>query len=105
MVLRFWHYVQTRELIISESSSILAVFGRLAAYPAIAGVKEVSHRALSNYIGIVAHEIDNSLFSAVLLACLQLSADYRLTLLIRRRKTSHIVDVVPILLVEFSSSP
>lgn len=88
MVFCFWHYVKTRQLIVGETStSIVAVFGRLIADPAIAWVEEVAYGALSINIGLT-YKVYNSLsfevYLAYMLACVQLSADYWLALLIWR---------------------
>ena len=83
MVFCFWHYVKTRQLIVSEtSSSFVTMFGRLAADPAIAGVEEVAHRALSVDVGVLTNKVYNSLSFEVHLAGVQFSADYWLTLLV-----------------------
>lgn len=89
MIFCFWYYIKTRQLIMVETStSILAMFGRLTADSAIARVEEVANGALSIDIGILTYKVYDSLsfevYLAYVLACVQLSADYWLALLIWR---------------------
>lgn len=108
MVFCLWHYVKTWQLIMGETStSILAILGRLAANPTVAWVEQVANGALSIDI-VLTNEVYNSLSFEVhltyMLACVQLSTDYWLALLIWRWQASYVVDVVCIWFIEFWSS-